>query len=320
MNSQQLFEQIKLKGSFLCVGLDPDLSKMPRFLVDAVGAGRVSLGDVIFEFNRAIIDATAQYTVCYKPNLAFYECYGLQGWSAYERTVAYIRANYSDIFVIADAKRGDIGNTSGMYAKAFFEGSDSFAAGVADCLDCLDSQDCLDCRVDGVTLSPYMGRDTVMPFLEYEGRWAVVLALTSNGSASDFELQPLAGGEALYQQVLRTAAGRGTVDNTMFVIGATKAEALTDVRSIVPDHFLLVPGVGAQGGSLAEVAKYGMNSRCGLLVNSSRGILYAYRDAAADTFHAVGADDGRDFAAASGAAASKLQTEMAEYLRAAGLI
>lgn len=273
MNSQQLYEQIRRKGSFLCVGLDSDITKIPRFLLDCE--------DPIFEFNRAIIDATAKYTVCYKPNLAFYEAGGVagDGWRSYERTVEYIKDRYPEIFVIADAKRGDIGNTSDMYARAFFTGA---------------------AAVDAVTLSPYMGRDTVDSFLGYEGRWAVVLALTSNGSASDFETLPLAGGEALYERVLSVAASWGTVDNTMFVVGATRAEMLGAVRKIVPNHFLLVPGVGAQGGSLEEVVRYGMNDRCGLLVNSSRGVIYA--------------SDGRDFAEAAGREAAALAGQMAGFL------
>lgn len=205
-----------------------------------------------FEFNKRIIDLTAQYAVAYKPNLAFYERHGAAGWEAYEHTCEYIREKHPEIFIIADAKRGDIGNTSEMYARAFFDRG----------------------LVDAVTLSPYMGFDTVKPFLQGKG-WAVILALTSNESAADFETLQLANGKKLYEQVLETAAGWGTPENTMFVVGATKAEALSGIRKIIPDHFLLVPGVGAQGGSLEEVARYGMNAQCGLLVNSSRGIIYA---------------------------------------------
>lgn len=271
MTSQELFNQIKAKGSFLCVGLDTDIKKIPQHLLPSE--------DPIFEFNKAIIDATAPYTVCYKPNLAFYESCGTRGWSSYIRTTEYIKANYPDIMVIADAKRGDIGNTSAMYARAFFMGSG---------------------QVDGVTLSPYMGSDTVRPFFDYPGKWAVVLALTSNPSASDFEMQTLEGGRKVYQQVLYTSREWGNEDNTMYVVGATQAQMLQGIRAIVPDHFLLVPGVGAQGGSLMEVAQYGMNSRCGLLVNSSRAIIYA--------------STGRDFAQAAAIEAQKLQQEMSGYL------
>jgi orotidine-5'-phosphate decarboxylase len=244
MTRDQLFEQIKAKRSFLCVGLDTDVRR--------IDGGQ-------FEFNRKIIDHTARYTVCYKPNLAFYEEHGSEGWDDLVCTCAYIRERYPEIFIIADAKRGDIGNTAELYARAFFEQG----------------------LVDAVTLSPYMGRDSVAPFLGYDGRWAVVLALTSNPSAEDFETLTLANGKHLYEQVLETAAGWGTVDNTMFVVGATRAETLAGIRRIVPDHFLLVPGVGAQGGSLREVARHGMNNRCGLLVNSSRAIIYAPDPAAA---------------------------------------
>lgn len=270
MTSQQLFEQIQAKRSFLCVGLDTDLKKVPQHLLGS--------DDPIFEFNKAIIDATAAYCVSYKPNLAFYEAAGSKGWNALVRTVKYLRENYPEQFIIADAKRGDIGNTSQMYARVFFQEMD----------------------FDAVTLSPYMGSDTAEPFYAFSGKWAVLLALTSNASAQDFETLPLAGGGMLYEQVIRTSMGWGTEDNTMYVVGATKAQQLGSVRAIVPDHFLLVPGVGAQGGSLAEVAKYGMNRRCGLLVNSSRGIIYA--------------SNGRDFAAAAGDAARGLQGEMSELL------
>lgn len=245
MTAQNLFEQIVAKRSFLCVGLDTDIRKTPECLANS--------DDPQFAFNRRIIDATAPYTVCYKPNLAFYEENGVAGWQSFVRTCEYIRENHPDIFIIADAKRGDIGNTAQMYARAFFD----------------------DNLVDAVTLSPYMGRDAVTPFLGREGKWAVVLALTSNPSADDFELQRMASGKYLYEQVLETSAQWGTEDDTMFVVGATKAFMLTGIRETVPNHFLLVPGVGAQGGSLQDVAAYGMNKRCGLLVNSSRGIIYA---------------------------------------------
>ncbi len=244
MTREELYAQIRRKRSFLCVGLDTDAKK---------------IAESQFDFNRRIVDATAPYTVAYKPNLAFYEECGEDGWVAFRQTCEYIRERHPEIFIIADAKRGDIGNTSEMYARAFFgEG-----------------------LVDAVTLSPYMGRDTVEPFLKYDGRGAVVLALTSNPSAADFEMQELAGGKRLYEQVLETSASWGNADNTMFVVGATQASELAGIRRIVPGHFLLVPGVGAQGGSLQEVAKYGMNEKCGLLVNSSRGIIYAPDPAAA---------------------------------------
>lgn len=271
MTSQELFEHIKAKGSFLCVGLDTDIKKIPAHLL--------TLDDPIFEFNKAIIDATAPYAVCYKPNLAFYESFGIKGWGSYLRTVEYLRANHPDIMVIADAKRGDIGNTSAMYGRAFFTGSG---------------------QVDGVTLSPYMGRDTVSPFLEYPGKWAVVLALTSNASAADFEMQVLQNGQRVYEQVLRTSREWGTEDNMMYVVGATQASMLRGIRGIVPDHFLLVPGVGAQGGSLEEVAEHGMNSRCGLLVNASRSIIYA--------------SAGRDFAEAAALEAQQMQMQMSGFL------
>ncbi len=270
MTSQELFEQIIAKKSFLCVGLDTDMRKLPAHLKDS--------DDAIFEFNRAIIDATAPFTVAYKPNLAFYEAAGLDGWRAFEKTVAYLRAEYPEMFIIADAKRGDIGNTSQMYARTFFETVD----------------------VDSVTLSPYMGLDTVAPFLQYPGRWATILALTSNASASDFETEQTASGDKLYEVVLRKSRQWGTVDNIMYVVGATKAEMLSSIRKIVPDHFLLVPGVGAQGGSLSEVARYGMNDRCGLLVNSSRAIIYA--------------DSSERFADAAGQAAKDMRDQMAGLL------
>ena len=270
MTANELFARIQEKQSFLCVGLDTDLKKIPQHLLTAE--------DPAFEFNKAIIDATAPYTVAYKPNAAFYEAMGIDGWKTLSKTVDYIRKNYPEIFIIADAKRGDIGNTSKMYAQAFFEKMD----------------------VDGVTLAPYMGKDTVAPFLEYDNRWAVILALTSNGSAADFELSKLEDGRFVFEQVLEKAASWGNEDNTMFVVGATQAAMLTDVRRIVPNHFLLVPGVGAQGGSLEEVARYGMNSRCGLLVNSSRAIIYA--------------DQSENFAQIAGQCAQQMQQDMARLL------
>ncbi len=266
MNADQLFEQIRAKQSFLCVGLDTDFEKIPVHLRDSEYP--------LFEFNKAIIDATAAYTVAYKPNLAFYEVTGHRGMLEFEKTLLYIREQYPEILIVADAKRGDIGNTSEMYAKAFYQEN----------------------WVDAVTLSPYMGRDTVDPFLNYEDKWAIILALTSNPSAADFEMQKLANGKYLYEQVLESSKEWGTTDNTMYVVGATRAEMLAGIREIVPDHFLLVPGVGAQGGSLEEVAKHGMNARCGLLVNSSRSIIYA--------------SSGDDFAEAAGREAAKMQAEM----------
>lgn len=272
MTADQIFEQIKKKRSFLCVGLDTDIRKVPACVAGA--------DDPQFEFNKAIVEATAEYAVCYKPNLAFYEERGTAGWVSFERTCRYIRERYPEIMIIADAKRGDIGNTSQMYARAFFESG----------------------LVDAVTLSPYMGRDTVDPFMKYDGKWAIILALTSNPSAADFEMLRLEGGKYLYEQVIETSAQWGNDDNTMYVVGATKAEMLGGIRKLVPNHFLLVPGVGAQGGSLEEVAKYGMNSRCGLLVNSSRGIIYA--------------DPGERFAEAAGEKAREVRDEMDKLLTA----
>ncbi len=274
MNSQQLFEQILAKRSFLCVGLDTDILKTPECLKGEA--------DPQFAFNKAIIDATAAYTVAYKPNLAFYEEHGTAGWESFQKTCDYIREKYPEILIIADAKRGDIGNTAQMYARTFFNTS----------------------GVDAVTISPYMGSDAVKPFIGHDGRWAVILALTSNPGAADFEMLRFENGRALYEQVLHTTKEWGTIDNTMYVVGATQASMLEGIRQIVPDHFLLVPGVGAQGGSLSEVAKYGMNSRCGLLVNSSRAIIYA--------------DSSERFAVTSGQQAAEVQREMdallAQYL------
>ncbi|MDR1680770.1 MAG: orotidine-5'-phosphate decarboxylase [Prevotellaceae bacterium] len=266
MTATALYEQICRKQSFLCVGLDCDLRRLPACLsADA---------EPLWTFNRAIIDATADVAVACKPNTAFYEALGAAGWRQLEKTVRYIRRQYPDLFIIADAKRGDIGNTSRRYAEAFF--------------DTLD--------VDAVTLSPYMGRDTVQPFLEYPGKWAALLALTSNASAADFEMLPVGSGSRLYETVLHTSKAWGTTDNTMYVVGATQAAMLADVRKIVPDHFLLVPGVGAQGGSLEEVARYGLNDRYGLLVNISRDILFA--------------DSSPRFAAAAAAKAKEWQERM----------
>jgi orotidine-5'-phosphate decarboxylase len=278
MTKQELFENIQRKKSFLCVGLDTDVNKIPEHLFD-------ESDDPIFAFNKAIIDATADLCVAYKPNLAFYESLGLEGWEILERTVEYIRENYPDQFIIADAKRGDIGNTSAMYARTFF-GNMEF---------------------DSVTVAPYMGEDSVTPFLTYEGKWVTLLALTSNKGAFDFQfMKDAETGERLFEKVLRTSLGWGTDENMMYVVGATKAEMLTDIRAIVPEHFLLVPGVGAQGGSLAEVAKYGLNSTCGLLVNSSRQIIYASEEA--------------DYAKAARLEAEKVQLEMEQILFAAELI
>lgn len=261
MNADRLFQQIMAKRSFLCVGLDTDMRKIPECLKGS--------DDPQFEFNKAIVDATAPYAVCYKPNLAFYEENGAKGWESFEKTCRYIRENHPDMFIIADAKRCDIGNTADMYARAFYK----------------------DDMVDAVTLSPYMGRDSVEPFLKYEGKWAVVLALTSNPGSEDFQALVIdAPLRPLFGQVLKTVSKWGTADNLMFVVGATKAAKLKYVRRKVRDHFLLVPGVGAQGGSLRDVAKYGMNKRCGLLVNSSRGIIYA---GGSDNFAVAAADAAR---------------------------
>ena len=270
MNSLQLFDRIREKRSFLCVGLDTDIDKIPRCLL--------AEDDPVFTFNRRIIEATIEYTVCYKLNTAFYEACGIKGWQSLSRTVEYLRRNYPEVFVIADAKRGDIGNTSAMYAEAFFGEMD----------------------VDAVTLSPYMGSDTVMPFLAYKDKWAVLLALTSNPSAADFELTETVDGDKLFEKVIKTSSTWGDTDNTMYVVGATKAEMLGQIRRLIPDHFLLVPGVGAQGGSLRDVARYGMNGRCGLLVNSSRGIIFAGSDASFDS--------------AAAKEARNIQAEMAELL------
>ena len=267
MNRQELYDNMLRKRSFLCVGLDPDPAKMPASLC----------GDLL-AFNRAIIDATADYAIAFKPNLAFYEAHGPEGYRAFEQTVRYIRERYPDQFIIADAKRGDIGNTSKAYARSFFETLD----------------------VDALTVAPYMGEDSVTPFLGYEGKWVIVLALTSNKGSLDFQMIRDSEGTPLYQHVLRTAKRWGTADNMMFVAGATRGEMLQDVRRIVPDHFLLVPGVGAQGGSLAEVAKYAMNSQCGIIVNSSRGIIHA--------------SQGDDFAQVARQKAAAMQAEMDQLL------
>lgn len=276
MNRQELVSQIKSKKSFLCVGLDVDLNKIPQHLLNEE--------DPIFAFNKSIVDATAPYCVAYKPNLAFYEAYGIKGLVAFQKTVEYIQQNYPEQFIIADAKRGDIGNTSAMYAKTFFE----------------------EYNVDALTVAPYMGEDSVTPFLGYDGKWVIMLALTSNKGSNDFQFTADANGERLFEKVLRKGQEWGNADNMMYVVGATQGKMFEDIRKVAPEHFLLVPGVGAQGGSLEEVCKYGMTPECGLLVNSSRGIIYAGKD--------------ENFAAASAEAAKKLQQDMERELSQHGII
>lgn len=275
MNKQQIIDNIARKGSFLCVGLDTDLKKMPQHII----ANSATTAEAIFTFNKAIIDATAPYCVAYKPNLAFYECFGIEGWQAFEQTVQYIKQNYPDQFIIADAKRGDIGNTSAMYARTFFEGT----------------------QVDALTIAPYMGEDSVTPFLTYPGKWAVLLALTSNKGSHDFQLTADTEGERLFERVLRVSQQWGTDEQMMYVVGATQGKLFEDIRRIAPRHFLLVPGVGAQGGSLEEVCRYGMTPHCELLVNSSRGIIYA--------------DSTEDFAKVAGEKARELQEQMQKLLK-----
>lgn len=270
MNRQQLINEIFTKKTFLCVGLDTDINKIPAHLKNE--------DDPIFAFNKAIIDATAPYCVAYKPNLAFYECYGLKGMLAFEKTIQYIKANHPNHFIIADAKRGDIGNTSKMYAQTFFE----------------------EYNLDSVTVAPYMGEDSVKPFLEYDGKWVILLALTSNKGSHDFQLTEDKQGERLFEKVLKKSQEWGTTENLMYVVGATQGKMFEDIRRMAPEHFLLVPGVGAQGGSLQEVCKYGMTKDCGLLVNSSRGIIYASTDT--------------DFAEVAAVKAKELQEEMAVEL------
>lgn len=270
MTTKQLVEQIKTKKSFLCIGLDVDLNKIPKHLLE--------LEDPIFEFNKAIIDATHDLAVAYKPNTAFYEAYGINGWISLQKTINYINENYPEIFTIADAKRGDIGNTSSMYAKAFFE----------------------DLNFDSITVAPYMGRDSVEPFLTFENKHTILLALTSNEGAFDFQTLKVDGTE-FYKQVLETSKTWKNSENLMYVVGATKAEYFTEIRKIVPDSFLLVPGVGAQGGSLQEVCKYGINANVGLLINSSRAIIYA--------------SNGTDFAQKAREEALKMQQEMEGILQ-----
>lgn len=270
MKRQQLIDNIFAKRSFLCVGLDSDIKKLPKHLLDA--------DNPVLEFNKAIIDATAPYCVAYKPNLAFYEAQGTQGWETLEQTVSYIRENYPDQFIIADAKRGDIGNTSQLYARSFFEHLD----------------------VDALTVAPYMGADSVKPFLGEEGKWVVLLALTSNPGSMDFQMLPLGNGRRLFEQVLVTSQGWAGPEAMMYVVGATRGRLFEDVRALAPESFLLVPGVGAQGGSLEEVCRYGMTRDCGLLVNSSRGIIFA--------------SQGEDFAEAAAREAAKLAGQMAALL------
>lgn len=267
MDKQELFHQIQKKSSFLCVGLDPDPEKIPRNLLQEA--------DPIFEFNKQIIDNTSEFAVAYKPNIAFYEALGPKGWESLQKTLDYIP---KELFTIADAKRGDIGNTSKLYAKAFFEMMD----------------------FDSITIAPYMGADSVMPFLEFKDKWAILLALTSNEGNRDFQLFENSKGKPLYQEVITKSQHWGTADNLMYVIGATRGEKIATARKLAPNHFFLVPGVGAQGGNLEEVSRYGMNSSCGLLVNSSRGIIYASSQ--------------KDFGTAAKKEAKKLQIEMERYL------
>ena len=280
MKRLELIENIRHKGSFLCVGLDPDVTKMPECVLDR----HENIADAIVEFNKAIIDATAPYCVAYKPNSAFYECHGVEGWQALEETIKSIRAKYPDQFIIADAKRGDIGNTSRMYAKTFFERLDA----------------------DAITVAPYMGEDSVTPFLAYEDKWTVLLALTSNKGSNDFQMIPDKNGHLLFERVLKRSQRWGSPVNMMFVVGATQGELFKNVRAVAPRNFLLVPGVGAQGGSLDEVAAYGMNDECGLLVNSSRGIIYAGND--------------ETYAQAAAAEASKLAERMRALLAEHGVL
>lgn len=271
MNRQELIDNIHRKRSFLCVGLDTDIKKIPQHLLKE--------DDPVFAFNKAIIDATAPYCIAYKPNLAFYESLGVKGWIAFEKTISYLNENYPDQFIIADAKRGDIGNTSAMYARTFFE----------------------EMQLDALTVAPYMGEDSVTPFLGYEGKWVILLALTSNKGSHDFQLTEDAHGERLFEKVLRRSQEWGDADNMMYVVGATQGSMFRDIRKIAPNHFLLVPGVGAQGGSLEEVCRYGMTSRCGLIVNSSRAIIYA--------------DGTERFAEVAAEKAREVQLQMSEELK-----
>lgn len=273
MTREELFEQIKIKKSFLCVGLDSDPQKLPECVK--------GFDDPVFEFNKRIIDATKDYCVAYKPNIAFYEAMGTKGWESLEKTLEYIP---KDIFTIADAKRGDIGNTSSLYARAFFESM----------------------NFDSVTVAPYMGKDSVTPFLEYPNKWGILLALTSNIGALDFQTKRLQNGEFVFERVLKKSLEWGGEDNLMYVVGATRADLLTRIRKIVPNSFLLIPGVGAQGGSLEDVAEHGMNDTCGLLVNSSRGIIFA--------------DSSENFAEASQQEAKSIQQKMEAILKSKNII
>lgn len=270
MNRQDLIKEIKIKQSFLCVGLDTDLKKVPPHLLKD--------DDPIFKFNKEIIDATAPYCVAYKPNLAFYEAFGVKGMIAFEKTIKYLKDNYPHHFIIADAKRGDIGNTSAMYARTFFE----------------------EYNIDALTVAPYMGEDSITPFLTYKDKWVILLALTSNKGSHDFQMTENKNGTRLFEEVLYKSKVWGNKENMMYVVGATQGQMFEDIRKIVPDSFLLVPGVGAQGGSLSEVCKYGMTKECGLLVNSSRGIIYA--------------SNGEDFATVAAQKAHEIQIEMAKEL------
>lgn len=276
MTRKELIENIKRKKSFLCVGLDTDIKKIPAH----IAAGE----NPIFTFNKAIIDATAEYCVAYKPNLAFYESFGADGWKALEQTVEYLRANYPDQFIIADAKRGDIGNTSQLYARSFFE----------------------HLGVDAITVAPYMGQDSVTPFLGYPGKWVILLALTSNKGSHDFQLIPDKEGTPLFERVITTSSQWAGPEEMMYVVGATQGKMFEDIRKVAPESFLLVPGVGAQGGSLEEVCRYGMTNDCGLLVNSSRGIIYA--------------STGEDFAGRAAEESAKLRDQMAAELEKCGII
>ena len=275
MTRKELINQIFTKKTFLCVGLDTDIKKIPEHLLKEE--------DPIFAFNKAIIDATAPYCVAYKPNLAFYESMGVKGWISFEKTITYLNENYPQHFIIADAKRGDIGNTSAMYARTFFE----------------------EINLDALTVAPYMGEDSVTPFLQYPGKWVILLALTSNKGSHDFQLTTDQNGERLFEKVLKKSQEWGNADNMMYVVGATQGQMFEDIRKIVPDHFLLVPGVGAQGGSLEEVCLYGMNADCGLLVNSSRGIIFA--------------SNGTDFADVAAQKAHELQEQMDAELQKKGI-
>lgn len=275
MTRQEIIDHIKEKRSFLCVGLDSDIKKMPQWLVEEAGGDTYK---ALMTFNKAIIDATAPYCVAYKPNTAFYEAFGAEGWKALADTIAYIRENHPRHFVIADAKRGDIGNTSAMYARAFFN----------------------DLKADALTVAPYMGEDSVKPFLGYEGKWVILLALTSNKGSMDFQLIRDENGNRLFENVISKSQTWGSTDEIMYVVGATRGQMFEDIRAVAPDNFLLVPGVGAQGGSLEEVCRYGMTDDCGLLVNSSRAIIYASSE--------------RNFAEAAGEAAKAVAAEMKEFL------